>query len=255
MSAKVRQKPGCPKTAQTRGEESCLGTTFHNIQAWEAAVESALEDGLVSLDEESALEKYASHFDLDQAGLDGNGAQTSLVQAAVIRDVTQGIVPQRQNITGTVPFNLMKSEQLVWVIQDVDYLETVMRRERRGSFHGLSIRVAKGVYYRPSTFRSRPIEWEETIHTDTGLLGLTTKHLYFAPGYGACQHHPPMRRPVACLSGARKKFRVRYDRIVAFDPYDDGFGIMRDAQTAKPQTFRTKDGWFAYNLAVNLSQN
>ena len=55
-------------------------------------------------------------------------------------------------------------------------------------------------------------------------------------------------------AGARKKFRVRYDRIVSFDPYNDGFGIMRDAQTAKPQTFRTGDGWFAYNLAVNLAQ-
>ena len=29
---------------------------------------------------------------------------------------------------------------------------------------------------------------------------------------------------------------------------------MRDAQTAKPQMFRTGDGWFAYNLAVNLAQ-
>ena len=26
---------------------------------------------------------------------------------------------------------------------------------------------------------------------------------------------------------------------------------MRDAQTAKPQAFRTGDGWFAFNLAVN----
>ena len=59
-------------------------------------------------------------------------------------------------------------------------------------------------------------------HADTGLLGLTTKHIYFA--------------------GRKKKFRVRYDRIVSFDPYDDGFGIMRDAQAAKPQTFRTGDG-------------
>ena len=204
------------------------------VRAWEEAVEGVIEDGVVSLDEEAALAQYISHFDLTQEELNRNGAQTSLVQAAVIRDITQGIVPQRQNITGTLPFNLMKSETLVWVIQGVDYLETVVRRERRGSSHGLSIRVARGLYYRPSTFRSRPIEWEETVHADTGLLGLTTKHIYFA--------------------GSRKKFRVRYDRIVSFDPFDDGFGIMRDAQTAKPQTFRTGDGWFPYNLAVNLSQ-
>ena len=28
---------------------------------------------------------------------------------------------------------------------------------------------------------------------------------------------------------------------------------MRDTQTAKPQVFRTGDGWFAYNLATNLA--
>ena len=39
-----------------------------------------------------------------------------------------------------------------------------------------------------------------------------------------------------------------------FEPFSDRFGIMRDAQTAKPQVFKTGDGWFAYNLAVNLAQ-
>ena len=90
------------------------------------------------------------------------------------------------------------------------------------------------LYYRPSTFRSRAVEWEETVHQDTGLLGFTTKHLYF--------------------SGAKKKFRIRYDKIVDFEPFSDGFEIMRDAQSAKPQAFKTGDGWFAYNLAVNLAQ-
>ena len=129
---------------------------------------------------------------------------------------------------------LMKSEKLVWVMEDVDYIETVVRRERQGSSHGLSIRVARDPYYRPSTFRSRVIETEETVHQDTGLLGFTTKHIYF--------------------SGPKKKFRVRYDKIVDFDSYDDGFGITKDNQTAKPQAFRTGDGWFSYNLAVNLAQ-
>ncbi len=66
------------------------------------------------------------------------------------------------------------------------------------------------------------------------LLGFTTKQIYF--------------------TGDRKKFRVRCDKVVDFEPFSDGFGIMRDAQTAKPQSFRTRDGWFAYNLAVNLVQ-
>ena len=42
---------------------------------------------------------------------DWNGTQTTLVEAAVIRDVTRGIVPQRQRVNGTVPFNL-RSEKM-----------------------------------------------------------------------------------------------------------------------------------------------
>ena len=204
------------------------------IQAWEAAVAATLEDGLLTLDEENALNRYMDHFNLTQAQMNQNGVLTQVVKAAVIRDIAEGIVPDRQNIQGRIPFNLMKSEKLVWIMQGVDYLEVVTRRERRGSSHGLSIRVARRVYYRPGTFRSRSVEWEETVHQDTGLLGFTTKHIYF--------------------SGPKKKFRVRYDRIVDFEPFDDGFGLMRDAQTAKPQSFRTGDGWFTFNLATNLAQ-
>ena len=32
----------------------------------------------------------------------------------------------------------------------------------------------------------------------------------------------------------------------------DGVGIRRDAATAKPQFFITGDGWFTYNLLVNV---
>ena len=92
-----------------------------------------------------------------------------------------------------------------------------------------SIRVARGLYYRPGVFHSRSALWEETVHQDTGLLGSNTKHIYF--------------------SGPGKKFRVRYDRTLDFEPFSDGFGLMREAQTAKPQSFRTGDSWFACKLA------
>ena len=61
------------------------------VRAWEAAVEGTLEDGLLSLNEENALNRYASHFGLTQENLNLNGAQTSLVQAAVIREITREI--------------------------------------------------------------------------------------------------------------------------------------------------------------------
>ena len=204
------------------------------IAAWEQAVDQTLEDGLLTLDEEAALVRYLRRFDLSARDVDGGGAHTNLVKAAVIREVAEGVVPQRQNVPGGVPFNLMKSEQLVWVVREVDYLEVVTRRQRRGHSHGVSIRIAKGLYYSPRVFRSRTHEWEETVHVDSGLLGVTTKHLYF--------------------HGSRKRFRIRYDRIVSFEPYDDGIGVMRDAQTAKPQNFVTGDGWFIYNLVTNLAK-
>ena len=140
------------------------------IRAWEAAVEGVLEDGLLTLDEENSLYRYLDHFNITTSRVNDAGVHTSIVKAAVIREITEGVVPQRQNIQGKVPFNLMKSEQLVWVMEGVDYLETVVRRENRGSSHGLSIRVARGVYYRPGTFRSRTVEWEGTVHGESYRL-------------------------------------------------------------------------------------
>ena len=42
---------------------------------------------------------------------------------------------------------------------------------------------------------------------------------------------------------------MSYDRTVDFEPCSHDFGIMRDAQSAKPQSFKTGDGWFAFNLS------
>ena len=69
-------------------------------------------------------------------------------------------------------------------------------------------------------------------------------------GNGPCRHRAPgFHHQAPVLRRCQEEVPVRYNRIVSFDPYEDGFGIMRDAQT-----FRTGDGWFPYNLAVNLAQ-
>ena len=59
------------------------------VRAWEAAVEGALEDSVITLDEENALVRYLSQFGLNVNDVNGNGVHTNLVQSAVIRDVAQ----------------------------------------------------------------------------------------------------------------------------------------------------------------------
>src|SRR5690606_38189287 len=143
-------------------------------------------------------------------------------------------LPSRLNIDGQLPFNLQKSEQLVWVFQGVDYYEQKTRTRYVGGSQGVSIRIAKGVYYRTGAFKGERVQTAETIHADTGLMGLTNKHIYFA--------------------GSAKRFRVAYNKIVTFEPFSDGIGIQKDTQSAKPQSFCTHDGWFTYNLVTNLAR-
>ena len=70
------------------------------VTAWEAAVEGALEDGALedgvpSLDEEASLTRYLQRFNLNAGDVNANGAHRSLVEAAVIREAAEGIVPTR----------------------------------------------------------------------------------------------------------------------------------------------------------------
>lgn len=218
------------RKAQVPGDE-LRGIT---IDSWCKAVETAFDDGVLTSDEESNLLEIQKQFDFDKDELDKSGSFTRIVKGGILRDVMEGKLPERITVQGRIPFNFVKNERLVWLFQDVKYFEQKIRRHYEGGSTGVSFRVAKGVYLRSSAFRGHPVETAETVHVDTGLLGLTDKHIYFA--------------------GPAKSFRVPYKKIVSFEPYSDGIGLQRDAASAKPQTFVTGDGWFSYNLAVNLSR-
>jgi len=203
-------------------------------QAWEESALSALEDDILTHDEEQTLDAFQEHFSLSQAQLDTRGTFTRLVKVALIRDLLEGNLDFHLRVKGDLPFNISKKEQLIWVFQDVDYYEQRTRTRYVGGYQGVSIRIARGFYYRVGGFRGNPIAVQETVHIGSGLLGVTNKHLYFA--------------------GSGKAFRIPYSRIVSFFPFNDGIGIQRDAMNARLQLFKTGDGWFTYNLIVNLAK-
>ena len=204
------------------------------VSGWEQAVDTAFDDGILTIQEETALSELQQHFRLPQQVLDRNGAYSKLVKGAVLRDVLDGNLPERIQVHGNLPFNLQKNEKVVWVFQGVNYYEEKTRTRYVGGSQGVSIRLANGLYYRTAAFKGDRVQTSETVHADTGLLGVTNKHLYFV--------------------GPSKRFRIAYRKIMSFEPFAAGIGVQRDAQTAKPQSFSTGDGWFTYNLITNLAQ-
>ena len=144
----------------------------------------------------------------------------------------QGVNPApRQEVVGGTVFNFMKSEAPIWYFSGVEYHVVRKQVHYSGGSSGIGFRVARGVYVRTGGFRGRRYTTEETTHADTGTLCVTTKHVYFA--------------------GASHRFRVRHDRVVSYTPMEDGFSLTRDRANARPEMFRTGDGWFTYNIVAN----
>ena len=200
-------------------------------RGWCHAVNAAVDDHFLSNEEKRALNRYRAHLNLGAHHLDDKGHFTLFRMMNLLNTLSDhGVVPRWDRRAVRPPFNLMKSEELLWLFGGADYLEQVTQREFRGGSLGVSFRVAKGVYIRPGAFRGRSVATSSMQHTDSGVLGITTKHIYF--------------------KGSSKSFRVRLEKIVSFDPYRDGLGIMRDTARAKPEVFRMgeTDAWFLLNI-------
>lgn len=204
------------------------------VKGWEEGVAQSLDDRILSESEEQTLLNVADHFGLSASELDRNGAHSSMVKNLVVRDVLNDIIPDRVHFEGAMSFNLQKTEKMVWVWDSVDYLEDRTRTRYVGGSQGMSVRIAKGVWWRANAFRGERIQEQETVYVDTGTLAVTDRHMYF---------HSSM-----------KSFRIHFGKIVSFRPFENGIGVHRDAMTAKPQLFVLDDANFAYNLITNLAR-
>jgi hypothetical protein len=226
------------KGLQNIRQSSYLTENLHNdltTKAFDLAVEEILDDGILSAYEEHRVVDFIDNFKVNQDVLNRNGSFTKLRMASILRDLTEGKLPEFKNkLDGSLPFLFQKSESLIWVFRDVDFFEQRIRTEYRGGSQGVSIRIARGVYYRTSSFKGRPVQFSEMQHIGRGLFALTTKHVYFA--------------------SPEKKFKIPFDKLISMEPYEDGIGLHKDGVTAKPQVFKNLEGWFTYNAISNLIQ-
>ena len=205
------------------------------LQAWKTAVARQLADVGIDLDREASLLHYARHFDLDDAELDRNGMLRQFVQGAAIAESAAGLVPQRMRFPERAPASalLRRSEQLVWLFDDVECCLGQLPPEPATTITGVAAPGRDLPYYRPQSFvdRQAPDQgWESVAR---GQLAVASEHLHFR--------------------GPGLSIRLAYGSVVHWEPYHDGIGAVPRAQPNRLVVFRNGDGWFIYNLARNLA--
>ena len=94
---------------------------------WTQAVDAVMEGGVLSEEKYQALNKYRHKFGLHESDLDDKGHFSYFKRATLLKFVTHdGIVPRfdrkaARRTYGRIPFNLMRSEELVWLVSPVSY--------------------------------------------------------------------------------------------------------------------------------------
>ncbi|MCE2459063.1 MAG: hypothetical protein J4G14_14830 [Dehalococcoidia bacterium] len=182
-------------------------------RSWCDALDKAVASRSFSTERQLALNLYRKHFELtsddvgDEAYFDVLRMMTilsSLSDDAVIPRFDRNVYAVR---FGRLPFNLLDSEELIWVFQNVSYLKLMTR---------LSKRLFRSDQYVASMEQA-----------DTGTLGISTRHLYFV--------------------GSSEVFRVGLDNLISIREYRDAIGFVRDTEGAKPEALgmESTDVWFA----------
>lgn len=133
-----------------------------------------------------------------------------------------GIILHAQDLD--LPFRFLKSETLLWVIGAANY-EQRTKRETRGRSAGTSVRVMKGVSVRVGASRGTPVESDVITFRGTGMLAVTTKHVYF--------------------KGDERSVRIPHGKIVSVDTTRlDGrptVELVRDRASGHPEFFSVND--------------
>ena len=104
------------------------------IKCWENTVDLALEQGYIPKKIEDNLSSFAEHFDLTQDDLNCNNKFCSLVKGIVLRKLSEGIIPDNIKVEVTLPFNFLKDEKIIWVFQNVEYLQ-IRQKTQIGRAH------------------------------------------------------------------------------------------------------------------------
>lgn len=223
ISEDITKLNGLPSSDKSLTLEKIISDTVTRF-----AIDDFIED-----EEESIINDLITRTGLTKTSLNQFNWWDKYQKLLVLKDIMNGQFPRTNSFSSVSNINLMKTESIVWVEDGVEYLEQIKRVQYVGRSSGLSIRIAKGIYYRVGAFKGTPVERHEIRNMGQGTLTITNKNIYF------------YSRMIS--------IKIPFSKIISFTPFSDGLGIMKDGATAKPQIFSGLDGWFIFNIVSNIN--
>lgn len=113
---------------------------------------------------------------------------------------------------GIVPF--LKKESLIYAEKLTDLYQTKKKISYVGGSQGVSFRIAKGVSYRVGAYKGNRVVSEEEEYICSGTFLFSTAGIYF--------------------KGTRKSLKIRYNKIVSLECFNDGLLILKDGESSLP---------------------
>lgn len=193
---------------------------------FEKLVREALDDAVLTVEEESQLGEFAEIFGLGREELDRDGWYTRYLQSAALRDLLHGKLPQ-----SILPMELEPGEALLWLFPTAQLTEGTSRSRGGELGAAASVRVSDGLYFRMSDLRRSGGGTTVQKPVDIGSLGVSNRYAHFA--------------------GKRSRFRIRLEDLERLEPTEKGVVFRRAGRGGKFEGFETGDGWFLVNLLTN----
>jgi hypothetical protein len=195
--------------------------------------EAVLEDHVLTASEERRIVAFQTVMGVADDELSGTQFQNALAKASILRDLDEGKIQSRVKFDGHLPVLLGKTEELIWIFANSPLWELRTKTSYVGRSNGVSIRLARGLYYRVGSSRGERVQNASMEHVDTGAVFLSSKNLYF--------------------SGGTKTFKLPYSKMVSVKLFSDGLEIVKDGANPKPQVLGLDDPAFAANLISRLA--
>lgn len=134
----------------------------------------ALDDNYLSEQEEAHVREFAkiARFDLNDSTAE---SRSLLNRSIVIRNLIEGKV---EPYFTKAPVLLSKGEMVIWYEDDCAIMMPKTVKEHRGGSRGVSIKIAKGVYYHMGQSRARTISKEVLSYKGKGYFVVTNKNVF-----------------------------------------------------------------------------